>query len=85
MIELAAKLNMTTVAEGVETDAQEDFLKGTTCDALQELYIFPSGTSGGVRADDVWKNAFLSPGRGGMGIFLWPCLIYNLAGKGIYV
>lgn len=39
VIELAAKLNMTTVAEGVETDAQEDFLKGTTCDLLQG-YIF---------------------------------------------
>ncbi|WP_373264825.1 putative bifunctional diguanylate cyclase/phosphodiesterase [Hungatella hathewayi] len=39
VIELAAKLNMTTVAEGVETDAQKEFLKGTTCDLLQG-YIF---------------------------------------------
>ena len=39
VLELAAKLKMTTVAEGVETDAQKDFLKGTTCDLLQG-YIF---------------------------------------------
>lgn len=39
VIDLAKKLKMTTVAEGVETEAQAEFLRGTTCDMLQG-YVF---------------------------------------------
>lgn len=39
VIELARKLNMTSIAEGVETQCQMDFLSSTACDMVQG-YIF---------------------------------------------
>ena len=39
VIELAEKLSMTTVAEGVETKAQAAFLKEARCDMIQG-YVF---------------------------------------------
>ena len=39
VIDLARKLSMVTVAEGVETESQVDFLRRTECDMVQG-YVF---------------------------------------------
>jgi EAL domain-containing protein (putative c-di-GMP-specific phosphodiesterase class I) len=39
IIAMARSLNMTTVAEGVETKAQLDFLGALGCDVMQGFYI----------------------------------------------
>ncbi|WP_121114290.1 putative bifunctional diguanylate cyclase/phosphodiesterase [Croceibacterium ferulae] len=41
IVELAAKLGMRTVAEGIETQAQLDQLRRTRCDAVQGYFLAP--------------------------------------------
>lgn len=53
VVELARRLNMKTVAEGVETDCQASFLKRTGCDMIQG-YLF----SRPVPVEDFEKLAF---------------------------
>lgn len=53
VVELARKLDMKTVAEGVETDCQASFLKKTGCDMIQG-YLF----SRPVPVEDFEKLAF---------------------------
>jgi EAL domain-containing protein (putative c-di-GMP-specific phosphodiesterase class I) len=54
VIDLAAKLGMRTVAEGVETQAQLDQLRRTRCDAVQGFLLarpMPANMVGAMFAD----------------------------------
>jgi diguanylate cyclase len=55
-LELAHKLKLSVIAEGIETKEQYDFLKKTTCDYVQGFYL-----SKPLKLEDVIKFKFKEP------------------------